>query len=190
LTELRELGCLFVVSAVESVSDEVLRRLRKGHTRADVIEALALVRDAGLTLRPSFVAFTPWASLEDYLELLQFIAEHDLVDATDPVQLAIRLLIPPGSALLSHVQGENWLGELARDQYTYRWTHPDPRMDRLHADVSALVEQAARSKTDPWPTFHEIRVLACAAAGRPHPPAPSLTPRRMRPPRLTEDWFC
>jgi hypothetical protein len=190
--ELRELGCLFVVSAVESISEEVLRRLEKGHTRADVVEALAVVREAGLTLRPSFVAYTPWTRLEDYLELLEFIGEHDLIDATEPVQLAIRLLIPPGSALLPQVRHESWLGELAREQYTYRWTHPDPRMDRLHAEVSAEVERAARAKDDPRETFHRIRVLACTAAGRPHPPAPSLTPqpRRMRPPRLTEDWFC
>ena len=35
-------GCLFVTSAVESVDDEVLRQLQKGHTRADFVEAVRL----------------------------------------------------------------------------------------------------------------------------------------------------
>ena len=34
-------GCLFVTSAVESVDDEVLAKLAKGHTRAELDERLA-----------------------------------------------------------------------------------------------------------------------------------------------------
>ncbi len=40
-------GCLFVTSAVESLDDSVLARLAKGHTRADFVKALALVRAHG-----------------------------------------------------------------------------------------------------------------------------------------------
>src|SRR5208283_3150945 len=40
-------GCVFMISAVESLSDTVLTILEKNHTRADVVEALAIVRDAG-----------------------------------------------------------------------------------------------------------------------------------------------
>ena len=40
-------GCLFVTSAVESVDDAVLEKLRKGHTRADFERAVALCREAG-----------------------------------------------------------------------------------------------------------------------------------------------
>jgi hypothetical protein len=190
--ELRELGCLFVVSAVESLNDEVLRRLEKGHTRADVEEALAVLREAGLWLRPSLVPFTPWSTLEDYLELLEFIEKHDLVEALDPVQLAVRLLLPPGSSLLEHVQGEPWLGTLDEAQLTWRWAHPEPRMDRLHKEVAAVVEKAAKAGEPAARTFHRIQASAYAAAGRAHPPArwAASRPRRMRPPRLTEDWFC
>jgi len=93
--------CLFVVSAVESLSDVVLANLEKGHTRADVSVALDILRRAGITLRPSFVPFTPWATLDDYLDLLDFLERERLLDQVDPVQLAIRLLVPPGSLLLS-----------------------------------------------------------------------------------------
>ena len=98
--ELAALGCVFVVSAVESLSDEILALLDKGHTRADVVEALAIVRGAGISLRPTFVAFTPFTSIDDYLMLCRFIRENDLEQEVDPIQLAIRLLIPPGSLLL------------------------------------------------------------------------------------------
>lgn len=59
-----------MVSAVESIGDVVLANLEKGHTRADVPVALEIVRRAGIALRPSFVPFTPWTTLDDYLELL------------------------------------------------------------------------------------------------------------------------
>ncbi|MEP6890826.1 MAG: CUAEP/CCAEP-tail radical SAM protein, partial [Nitrospirota bacterium] len=100
MPDLRAQGCLFVISAVESFSDSVLDLLQKGHTGTDVIVALGMLREAGIALRPSLVAFTPWTSLDDYLHMLDMVEEHDLIDATDPVQLSIRLLVPPGSALL------------------------------------------------------------------------------------------
>src|SRR5207245_7036359 len=45
--ELGRLGCAFMVTAAESMSDTVLANLEKGHTRADIREALRIVRDAG-----------------------------------------------------------------------------------------------------------------------------------------------
>src|SRR5256886_2116842 len=132
-------GCLFVVSAVESLSDVVLANLEKGHTRADVQVALDVLRRAGIALRPSFVPFTPWATSEDYLALLEWIVREDLVDLVDPIQLTIRLLVPPGSLLLSRGI-RPYLGRLDPAAFTYRWTHPDPRMDALQREVTALAE--------------------------------------------------
>ncbi|HEY2744670.1 MAG TPA: CUAEP/CCAEP-tail radical SAM protein, partial [Polyangia bacterium] len=100
--ELGALGCAFVVSAVESLSDRVLGILDKGHTRADVDEALAILDAARVPLRPTFVPFTPWTTLEDYLALVDWIEARGMIDHVDPIQLAIRLLIPPGSLLLDH----------------------------------------------------------------------------------------
>ncbi len=50
---------------------------------------------ADIPLRPTFVAFTPWTTLTDYLELVEFILQRDLVRHVDPVQLVIRLPRPP-----------------------------------------------------------------------------------------------
>ncbi|MBI3969296.1 MAG: B12-binding domain-containing radical SAM protein [Chloroflexi bacterium] len=194
--ELGALGCLFVVSAVESLSDRVLGALDKGHTKEDVVAAIRITRNAGLHLRPSLVAFTPWTTLDDYLEVVDFVAEHDLIDDVDPVQFSIRLLIPPGSALLEENHTAPWLGRLDDAAFTYEWTHPDPRMDQLHRDVAALVEVADADGRDPHDTFAAIRALAYTAAGRAAPTrelvavGAGASPPRERPPRLTESWFC
>jgi len=142
VAELATLGCAFIVSAVESLSDTVLARLEKGHTRADVYAALRITRAAGVALRPSFVAFTPWTTLDDYVELLNFVATEALEDQVDPVQLTIRLLVPPGSALIDKPWMQEHLGRLEEAALCHQWIHPDPRMDHLHRNVSALVEAA------------------------------------------------
>lgn len=191
--ELAALGCAFVVSAVESLSDEVLRQLDKGHTRADVIAALAVLDAAGIPMRPSLLPFTPWTTLHDYLDLLGFFEERDLLDHVDPVHFSIRLLVPPGSALMDRPDTANWLGPLDEAAFTYRWRHPDPRVDDLQRAVAAVVEDAARDGSAPDETFYAIKALAHAARGETAP-----LPRRRggvlaarRPvPGLTESWFC
>src|SRR5207245_7467772 len=66
-------------------SSDVCSSDLKGHTRADGFAALEIVRQAGITLRASLVPFTPWATLDDYLELFDIVASHDLIDATDEI---------------------------------------------------------------------------------------------------------
>jgi radical SAM superfamily enzyme YgiQ (UPF0313 family) len=188
LPEFAEKGCLFIITAVESLSDRVLSILDKNHTRADVEAALGLCRDAGIALRPTWVAFTPWTTLDDYLEVLHFVEANGLIDHVDVVQYAIRLLIPPGSWLAEHREAKPHLGPLDEGAFTYRWKHPDPRMDQLHKEVSRLVEQDAQAGADPADTFYRILDLA---HGREHATVHrSLRPDRARVPRLTETWFC
>lgn len=188
--EFRRLGCVFMISAVESLSDTVLANLEKGHTRADVYQALRIVREAGIAFRPTWVPFTPWTTLEDYVEMLEFVERAGLIDHMDPVQFSLRLLVPPGSALLTRDAITPHLGPLDQASFSYRWTHPDPRMDRLQQEASRLVEEATRVEEDAGVTFYRLKALACSLLGAPVPPASALTPDRRRPPRLTEAWFC
>jgi radical SAM superfamily enzyme YgiQ (UPF0313 family) len=187
LPEMARLGCLFVVSAVESIDDRVLAILGKRHTRADVEAVIEATRTTGIALRPTFVPFTPWTGLSDYRELLAFIDRHDLIDHLDPVQLVIRLLIPPGSLLLHHPDVSEHLGPLDAERFTYLWAHSDPRMDRLHEDLTAHVEKAALDGEDPHLTFD--RIVARSEA-RPSPVRRPIIHVKGRPPRLTEPWFC
>jgi radical SAM superfamily enzyme YgiQ (UPF0313 family) len=196
LPELARLGCLFVVSAVESLSDRVLAILDKGHTRADVEEALALTGRAGIALRPSLVPFTPWTTLADYLDLLDFVERRELAGRLDPIQLGVRLLVPPGSLLLERPEMRPHLGPLDPDRFTYAWTHPDPRMDRLHGEVTAVLERHAADGVEPEATVAAIAALAAAAAGGDAGAvvrgrdAGAARRDKGRPPRLTEPWFC
>jgi radical SAM superfamily enzyme YgiQ (UPF0313 family) len=190
--EFARLGCLFVVSAVESLSDTVLAHLEKGHTRADVFEALSIMRLAGIALRPSLVSFTPWTSLDDYLDVLEVVEREGLIDHVDPVHYAIRLLIPPGSMLLERAAVRPFLGPLDQAAFSYQWTHPDPRMDELHQAVTRLVEEAVKADEDPALTFQQVQALAYMICDgrRPAAVASHVSPTRSRPPRLTEPWFC
>ena len=190
LAELAALGCLFVVSAAESLDDRVLAILDKGHMGADVGAALAATRAAGITLRPTWVAFTPWTTLDGYRAWLDFLDAADLVDAVDPVQYGLRLLVPPGSLLLQHEAMQPHLGRLVADAFYYEWTHPDPRMDILQRTVSEAVAAAADRREDAGVTFQTVRALADETAGLAARPPSTRSAARRRAPRLTEPWFC
>jgi len=192
IPEFAQNGCIFVVSAVESLSDTVLTHLDKGHSRDDVAEALRILKRADIVLRPTFVSFTPWGSIDDYIDVLEFVQSHGLIDQVDPVQYSIRLLVPPGSLLSSKPESGEWLGKLVQESFSYQWMHPDPRMDELHRRVSAIVEEAAHRNQDAVETFFRIRELSHSVRGDRSDVKPRLTidPARLRPPRLTEAWFC
>jgi radical SAM superfamily enzyme YgiQ (UPF0313 family) len=190
LAELAALGCRFVVTAAESLDDRVLGYLAKGHTRAGIVEALGATRAAGIALRPTWVAFTPWTTLDGYLAWLDFVADESLVDHVDPVQYGIRLLVPPGSLLLDLPEMQAHLGDLVPGGFHYRWHHPDPRVDRLADQVAAVAAAAAEHDEDPALTFDRVRAQAAAAAGAPARGSVGLAAGRSRPPRLTEPWFC
>ncbi|HET7753522.1 MAG TPA: CUAEP/CCAEP-tail radical SAM protein [Anaeromyxobacteraceae bacterium] len=189
LPELRADGAIFVVSAVESLSERVLEKLDKGHTRDDVFRAFAACQAAALTLRPTLVPFTPWSTLDDYLDLLEVFEREGWAESLDPVQLSIRLLVPAGSLLAGDP-------ELALEDYDaatlgFPWRHPDPRVDALQAKVASCVEDGATRAERPLDTFARVRALALAAAGRPHAHVARRSHSSGRAaPRLTESWFC
>ena len=186
--EFAQLGCRFVISAVETLNEQVLTILEKHHTRADIEEAIDIVHGAGIALRPTWVPFTPWTTLDDYLEILQFIDTHGLVYHVDPVQYAVRLLIPPGSYLLNRPETKEFSLTLDEASFSYTWAHRDARMDELHKTVNALVENDARAGVDALKTFYRIWTLAADMKGQ---SLPSQQKEAHLPaPRLTEAWFC
>ena len=192
LPTLAATGCLFVTTAVESIDDDVLRLLDKGHTRADFVRVAGLARDAGLTLSPSFMPFTPWTSLRGYRDLLALIAELDLIDHVAPVQLAIRMLVPAGSRLLDLAALAPFLDGYDDAALSHRWSHPDPEADRLHARVCEIVAKGEARGASRRQTFAEIwraAHRACGAAA-PAPPQPRTKVDEIPVPRLSEPWYC
>jgi hypothetical protein len=186
---LRGTGCLMVTSAVESVDDRILEHLRKGHTRADFVEAVGLCRQAGLTLAPTFVPFSPWTTIEGYQDLLQTLEDLDLVEAVAPIQLAIRLLVTAESRLLELDDIRAAIAPFDPQSLTYPWRHQDPQVDLLQRDVMSIVGAAGASSRSAL--FARISARArggdgasgscCEAGGR----APASTR-----PFMTEAWYC
>ncbi|MCC7032610.1 MAG: radical SAM protein [Acidobacteria bacterium] len=189
-------GCLFVTSAVESIDDDVLRLLRKGHTRADFEEAVRLCRTTPLTLAPTFVAFTPWTTLPGYRALLDAVEDLGLVAHVSPVQWAIRLLVTLRSPLLELSDVRAVVSHVDPRTLTHPWRHPDARVDALQRAVMQLVGvQINRPRQE---TFDAIRALADAAAGgddrrggeRVAARRLRALPSRATIPYLNEPWYC
>jgi radical SAM superfamily enzyme YgiQ (UPF0313 family) len=189
LPELRATGCAFVISAVESLDDAVLARLEKHHTRADFVRAVELMRAAKLPLAPTFIPFTPWTTLASYADLLQTLAELDLVEHVAPVQLAIRLLIPSGSRLLELEDLRALVGEFDREKLAYPWRHPDPRVDELQRQVEAVVELIGKHDVPRSQVFAAVRDLVREFEPQGDWDFAPLAARATIP-YLTEPWYC
>jgi len=188
LPELRACGCIFVTSAVEAVDDEILRLLDKNHSSADFDRAVALTRAAGIALAPTFVAFTPWTTLEGYLALLERLVQLRLVESVPPVQLSIRLLVPAGSWLLKLPGFDRMLDPFDAALLGYPWRHADARVDRLQRDLQALVARCEAAKLPRREAFAAVRQMAYAAAGQSAPALPEDLGAPI--PRLSEPWYC
>jgi radical SAM superfamily enzyme YgiQ (UPF0313 family) len=184
LPVLRETGCLFVISAVESVDDAVLERLEKNHTRRDFFEAAGLMRAAGLALQPTFIAFTPWTTLEGFRDLLRVLAELDLIENVGPVQLALRLLITGGSRLLELDEIRAAVGEFDSKSLVYPWVHDDPEVDRLGGRVFRLVAERQKQGRSRGEIFREICEVSGVSLDN-----YELMPRAVIP-YLDEPWYC
>jgi radical SAM superfamily enzyme YgiQ (UPF0313 family) len=192
-------GCLFAVSAFESATDEILEQLDKGHTAAEEVEAVRVLRSAGIEPRPSLLPFTPWTRAEDVFALLDLVARCDLVGNVDAVQYAIRLLVPPGSLLITAGRLHGRLDDYDDEHLGWSWRAPDPRLDDLQRQLSDIAQRAA---TGEWPareTYNAVRAASMAVLGKNATRAatvPEPDPRLRSPipdderPRLTEAWFC
>lgn len=191
LQQLSNTGCLFVTTAVEAVDDDILRRFAKSHTRADFIEVVAKCSDVGLTLNPTFVTFTPWTSLEGYLDLLTLMDDLSLVTHVSSIQYSIRLLVPKGSLLLDLPDMSQYLDSYDAKSLAYPWAHPDPRVDELYRAVLGVVAEAEAEQQSRTETFKRVRTLARRACGVPDQEDPAGSrelPRAI--PHLTEPWYC
>lgn len=191
LRTLRETGCLFVTSAVESVDDAVLEKLDKGHTRADFLEVLRRFREEVLILQPTFVPFTPWTTLEGYLELLDVLAQHELAENVAPIQLAIRLLIPARSRLLELSNIRGLVAPFDEKAMVYPWKHVDKRVDGLCDEIQRVVHRSEKAKQTRSQTFALIEDAALQAAGvRRRQRSQPVLVSRATVPYLTEPWYC
>ncbi|HKZ18495.1 MAG TPA: radical SAM protein [Acidimicrobiia bacterium] len=173
--EVADLGVVFVVSAFETTNERVLRILDKGHTAADMDQAVRIMGKAGIDLRPSWLPFTPWTEVSDVGSILQFLHRHDLADTVDPVQLSIRLLVPRGSLLADRPE----MGEYDPVSLTHVWSASEA-VDAQQRALAAIAESGAgrpalQTLARMWEFVFSEPMPATTDRGRPH---------------LTESWFC
>src|SRR5262249_3119207 len=185
ISTLRDTGCAFVTTAVESFDDAELTRLAKGHTFADFVEALSLTRYAALPLAPTFIPFTPWTTRASYLHFLRTLVDLDLAAQIAPIQLAIRLLIPERSLLLNLPEVRPVIGPFDAKALTSPWRNPDPSLDTLCASIPSLIKREEKRRTPRSTLFRQIWDLAEAGTFPDHP-----LPDRTTIPYLTEPWYC
>jgi hypothetical protein len=184
--ELAGLGVLFVVSAFESTDDRTLEILDKGHTVGDMIRALAVLRSAGIHPRPTWLPFFPWTTPADMVELARFLDAYELWAATDPVQLAIKLLVPEGSLMVGHPALVPHLISYQPETLTWAWRFAHDSTRRLHEDLESIAADASDCGAEGAETLATMRDLIGSMAGV---ELPAISVARTAP-RLTESWFC
>ncbi|WP_298347717.1 hypothetical protein [Ferrimicrobium sp.] len=175
----------FVISAVESLNDDVLGHLDKGHTGADVPIARDLLYANGIALHPTFVPFTPWTTMSDLVAIVDFIVDSDLVDVVEPIQYSIELLTPTNSLL--PVNDTDFGPYDARVMgYTVRY-----RDERLPYLRDRLYQIAAQAGEDTFgTTFRRIYAATYEANGLSTPSAPTARVRAPSTAIMSEPWFC
>jgi radical SAM superfamily enzyme YgiQ (UPF0313 family) len=191
LPTLRTTGCLFIISAVESLDDAVLQKLEKSHTRADFFKAVELCRRAGIALQPTFLPFTPWTTPEQMLDLFEQLQHLDLVEAVAPIQLAIRLLIPAESRLLELQEVRKILWPFDAKALVYPWKNRNAAMDRLCEELQDIVAASEKLKRGRSATFEIMFERVRRASNlevekrmQPELAAPTTIPY------LNEPWYC
>jgi len=186
LPVLRDTNCAFVTSAVESVDDRVLKLLEKGHTRSGFHAVVSLFRALGLTLNPTFIAFTPWTTRESYQNLLAEVRHLELIDQTSPIQLVLRLLIPSSSRMLELAEVRALTGPFDPVSLVHPWRHPDLAIDQLSRDALHLVNEEQKAGSSRRFIFAKLWQLANGGAALENF---DLMPRATVP-YLDEPWYC
>lgn len=190
LETLRETRCLFVMSAVESVDDTVLEKLEKGHTREDFLYVARRFRELGMVLQPTFVPFTPWTTVDGYVELLRVLQGEDLIENVAPIQLGIRLLIPAGSRLLELEDVQRIAHPFDAEALVYPWEHADERVDALSDEVQSIAAASEKIKRPRRATFERIWKAAHEVVGVVAEYAEPVLVSRAAIPYLNEPWYC
>jgi hypothetical protein len=150
-----------------------------------------IFRKLGMVLHPTFVPFTPWTTLESYLDLLGVLREKKLIENVAPIQLAIRLLIPAGSRLLELTDVRQLVAPFDPAALVYHWRNPDPHVDMLGEEIEEIVAIGEKRKSSRREIFAHIWKAAHEAAGvKSEFAAQPVLVSRAAIPYLSEPWYC
>ena len=92
-----------VVMGVQSASDEILRRMRRGHTLADAVNAIRLLREYDIRSHVDFIIGVPGETRDDQFQLVDFI--EDMVRHFG-IRVHMHTFMPvPGTQWAEHTAG-------------------------------------------------------------------------------------
>ena len=166
----------------------VLEKLQKGHTRADFVRGGGPVREAGLALAPTFVAFTPWTTVEGYIELLRGDrAARSRRAMSHRFSSRFGCSSPRSRSCSNCPNSRAWWRRSIRESLTWPWRHADPAWTRSRRRSCGL-QVCERLVLRHLPRLTET-ALRCAPGDRHHrgqtPIRGSTQP--LTPPYMTEE---
>ncbi|MGA7462966.1 MAG: CUAEP/CCAEP-tail radical SAM protein [Candidatus Korobacteraceae bacterium] len=195
LSRLRDTGCLFITTAVESIDQHDLEIYGKHHTKEDFVECVQILRSTELQINPTFIAFSPWTTVRTYLDFLNLIVNLDLIENVAPIQYALRLLIPASSKLLELDEVRSLVGKFDQQSLVYPWLHREPAVDELQCKIMTIVQLGLSRHENRRSIFRRIWELAQQACGGSadqqwRTSFLDQAPPRASIPYLTEPWYC
>jgi hypothetical protein len=91
----------------------------------------------------------------DIMDLLEFVETRGLIDAVDPIQYKIRLLLFNNSPLMDSVGLYASLGDES-DYYT-EWCHRNPAVEELHREICRWVDEAVERHLSTEDIFYGVK---------------------------------
>ena len=159
--KLAPLGLKYALTAMEFNEDTTLEKLRKKHSPQDLEWAIDFLRSLGVHVKPTFVFVNPWVSVEEMMELLDFIERNDLIDCVDPVQYKIRLLLFRNSLLLDDAYIDPKTFGATNEFYT-EWQHENPQIESVYKDLVRVVDHHMNAGSSFQEAFSAVREVVAS----------------------------
>ena len=113
LTELQQVGLKRLYLGIESGSDKILQKMRKGISRDEILAGIQILKEIGIDYSYGFMMITPWSleqDIEDNIEILSTIGRIEFRS------LFHEMTLIPGTKAFQMVQESDelsWCGSLS-----------------------------------------------------------------------------
>ncbi len=192
MRQFKESGLILVQSAFETMDDEVLDLLEKGHNADEAKKAIDFAKSIDLSLRPSWIPFSPWTTYQSIADIVNFSIQYDVLSESDPIQWTIKLLVPKGSLLLANAKLAPIFRDYDEERFTFCYDYIHPELDHLQQYLARFMENS-QSCEDSLATLKGLYLIIKEHLGTysnstlidfPSGVISNNNPRR------SESWFC
>jgi anaerobic magnesium-protoporphyrin IX monomethyl ester cyclase len=161
---LKEAGLRQVLLGIESGSDSVLKRWRKGATVEQNRKAIETVNKAGIALEPGFILFDAHTNAQELRESVDFLVSTGLDASPMPTYLVNRLSVYPGTEIERLLRAD---GTLGRSPIRLWGSGNDPAAVRAYFQAleytcrdprTEIAWRALRRELEPVESFLEARL--------------------------------